>query len=175
MPGYPRVAVGLLMCLACIPVLGQDPPAKAKPEVELRWVESKRIEGLTEAKGFQSSCDPKDIAYPHRKPALVLTAAEVSEARLKGYDFGKRGSPTHFMVELHLTKKAREQLAASFEGNETRCLTVLVDGRYWGVHRYEKVQGKLSYPPEVHAETFLPEVGFFSSEAEAQFLVDAFK
>ncbi len=34
----------------------------------------------------------------------------------------------------------------SFEGNELRLLTVLVDGKHWGLHRYEKDNSKESAP-----------------------------
>jgi hypothetical protein len=153
-------------------VNGQEPASARRATVELRWVESGRIEGLTEKEGFQSSCDPDDIVYPHKKPALVLTAGEVSEARLSEHNIANRD---HYLVALHLTKEARDKLAASCEGNEMRLLTVVVDGKYWGVRRYEKDKSKPFVPPQARAETFLPDVGFFSSKAEAQRLVDAFK
>jgi hypothetical protein len=154
---------------------GQEPPAKPKAKVELRWVETKPIAGLTEDTGFQSSCDPKDIVYPHQKPALVLTTAEVSEARLTKHDFSRSGLGVQYTVTLPLTKEAREKLAATVEGKEMRLLTVVVDGKYWGVRRYEKDKDKPFVPEQARAESFLPEVGFFSSEAAAQRLVDAFK
>ena len=172
MSWYVRVALGFA---ACSVVLGQEPPAKPKAKVELRWVETKRVEGLTEDKGFQSSCDPDSIVYPHKKPALVLTAAEVSEARLKKLDLTKNGIGVQYEVTLDLKKEAREKLAATFEGKEMRLLTVVVDGRYWGIRRYEKDKDNTSVPDQARAETFRPDVGFFSSEAEAQRLVDAFK
>ncbi len=154
---------------------GQDPPAKPQVKVELRWVETKHIEGVTEDQGIQSSCDPKDTVYPHKKPALILTAAEVAEARLTKHDFRASGSGIHYMVALHLTKDARTKLAATVDGKEMRLLTVVVDGKYWGVRRYETDKDKPFVPEQARAETFVPDVGFFSSEAEAQRLVDAFK
>lgn len=176
MSWYVRVALGLAVCSACGPAgEGQEPPAKPKAKVELRWVETKQIGGLTEDKGFQSSCDPKDIVYPHKKPALVLTTAEVSAARLTKHDLTRNNLGVHYMVTLHLTKEAREKLAATVEGKQMRLLTVVVDGKYWGVRRYEKDKDAKFVPEGAHAETFLPDVGFFSSEAEAQRLVDAFK
>lgn len=176
MPGYLRIALGLVVCLASIPAgLGQDPPTRAKAKVELRWVETKHTEGLTEEEGFQSSCDPKDIVYPHKQPALVLTTAEVTQARLTEHDFRGSGSGMQYMVTLHLTKEARDRLAASCEGNQMRLLTVVVDGKYWGVRRYEKDPDKPFVPERARAESFHPEVGFFSSPAAAQRLVDAFK
>ena len=174
-----RLARFLLLLASCALVapasFGGEPPAKHKAKVDLRWLESKRIEGLTEDKGFQASWDPDDLVYPHKKPALILTAAEVEEARLTRHDFSSSGSGVNYMVALHLTKEARERLAATVEGQGMRLLTVVVDGKPWGVHRYEKDKDKPFVPTEARAETFLPDVGFFSSQAEAQRLVDAFR
>jgi hypothetical protein len=173
MPWYVRIALGLVVCSTCIPaVVAQEPPVKAKAKVELRWVESQRVEGLTEDEGFQSSCDPDSIVYPHKKPALVLTAAEVAEARLTDHMIAGRAN---YLVTLHLTKEARDKLAATCEGKEMRLLTVVVDGKCWGLRRYEKDKDKPFVPAQARAETFLPDVGFFSSKADAERLVDAFK
>ena len=167
-----RVALGLMVSAACVPAVGQEPPARPKASVELRWVETRHVKDLTEEKGFQSSCDPDDIVYPHKKPALVLTAAEVGEARLTTHTIA---GGEHHMVTLHLTKEAREKLAATTEGKGTKLLTVVVDGKYWGVHRYEKDRDKKFVSDAARAETFTPGVGFFSSQAEAERLVDALK
>lgn len=175
MTWFVRIALGLVVGAAGIPAAcGEEP--QDKPEIELRWVECQQIEGVTADKGLPS-CDPKNIAYPHKKPALVLTADVVTKARLLTH-VGKPGSgwPSEFYtVEFDLTKEARTKLAASVEGKETRYLTIRVDGRYWGVHRYEKDKDKKLYSPEVRAETYVPSVGFFNTKAEALRLVDAFK
>lgn len=167
----------LMASLVGVPATdAQSLPMPTKPRVELRWVESQRIDGLTEDKGIQSSCDPKSRVYPHANPALVLTSAEVASASLKHYDFSRSGSSSeNYMVTLGLTKAAREKLAASVKGDETRLLTILIDGKYWGLRRYEKDPDKPFVPIQAQAETFVPEVGFFSSRAEAQRLVDAFQ
>lgn len=172
-----RVAVGLVVCSAWIlAVVGQEPPAKPKARVELRWVEGKRVEGLTENEGFQSSCDPNSFVYPHKKPALVLTAADVAEVRLTKHDITLGTvARENYMVTLPLTKEARDKLAATYEGKEMRLLTVVVDGKCWGLRRYEKDKDKPFVPPQAQAETFTPDVGYFSSKAEAERLVDALK
>jgi hypothetical protein len=173
-----RVAAGLAACLIVgATATAQEPPAKGKARVELRWLETKPIEGLTDAKGFQASCDPKDIVYPHQKPAVVLTAAEVAEARLTKHESAPgSGWPAElFTVTLNLTKEAREKLAATTDGNEMKLLTVTVDGKHWCVFRYEKDKNKPFVPADARAETFKPGVGFFSTEAEAKRLVDAVK
>lgn len=172
-----RVALALTVCLACVPAVeGQVPPAPPKAKVEFRWVEGYRVEGLTEDKGFQSSCDPESIVYPHKNPVLVLTSADVAEVRLTQHDFSRNGlSSENFLVTLHLTKKARDTLAAAYADEESRLLTIRVDGKNWGVHRYEKRKEKEFVPAKARAETFTPSVGFFSSKAEAERLVEAFK
>ncbi len=174
MPWYMRVALGMAVSSACVAaILGQEPPAK--PKVELRWVEAKRVEGLTEDKGVQTTCDPMDVMYPHEKAALLLTPTEVSEARLSKHDWTKNGLGVLYKVSLHLTKEARAKLAATVEGNESRWLTVVVDGQSWGCWRYEKDKDKKSVPDQARADTFQVDVGFFLSEGEAQRLVDSFR
>ncbi len=177
MAWYIHVLLVLVAYFITIPALfGQDPPEKPKIKVELRWVERTHVEGLTAEKGFVKGYDPsKDTVYPHKKPALVLTKTEVSEARLHTQDYSKSGLGIKYMVELRLTEKARNDLADSFEGNEMRLLTVLADGKHWGLHRYEKDKSKESVPVQARAETFAPTVGYFSSKSEAQRLVDVFK
>ena len=176
MPWSVRIVLGLALCSACVPAAaGQEPPAKPKVKVELRWVEAKPIEGVTEEKGFKSSCDPDDVVYAHKKPALVLTKAEVAKVELTRHDWTKNGLGVQYTVKFHLTKEAREKLAATRDSNEMGLLTITVDGKNWGIRRYEKDKNKQFVTEAARAETFLPDVGFFSSEAEAQRLVDAFK
>ncbi len=169
--------LGLVVVSVCIAAdKGDKPSAPPKAKVELRWVESVRVEGLTEDKGFQSSCDPDSIVYPHKKPALVLTAADVTEARLSNFDLSRSGlSKENYRVTLHLTREARDKLAATCEKDGGRLLTVVVDGKYWGLQRYRKGKATTEIPCQVCAETFIPDVGFFSSKAEAERLVDAVK
>jgi hypothetical protein len=171
-----RIVFMVACCLACGGIAagqGSGVQPKPKAKVELRWVESKRIEGVTEDKGFQTSCDPKDISYPHKRPALVLTSAEVSEARLTNLDLSRNGlSSENYTVTMSLTNEAREKLAASCEGSETRWLTVVVDGTCTGVCRYERGRKERLVPESYRAETFQPSVGMFSSKAQAQRIVD---
>lgn len=130
---------------------------------------------MTEEKGIQASDAEGDLVYPHKEPALVLTKKEVSEAKLTKHDFTKNGLGVNYMVALHLTKEARTKLAEGLKGNDTRLITITVDGQHWTVTRYEIDKDKPFLSDRIRAETFLPEVGFFSSEAEAKRLVDAFK
>lgn len=166
-----RIALGLAVCFAGASSAGAaDPPAKV--QVEIRWLEPKPVKDVTEDKGVLASEDPNNLVYPHKKPALVLTAAEVEKTVLKRVKFG---AGEQFMVDIHLTQKAREKLAATVEGKETRLLTITVDGHHWGVHRYEKDKDKKFVSDDVRAETYRPGVGFFRSEAEAQRLIDSLK
>lgn len=197
MPRHVRAAVLLAVWPVCVPAVdGEEtievcppsvsrlllktgveapPSATAKAKVDIRWVEAERIDGITEDEGFQSSCDPDSIVYAHKEPALVLTAAEVVEARLTEHDFTESGLSIVYMVDIHLTDAARESLAATCAGEETRMLTIMIDGRHWGVHRYEKDKNMQFVPEQAQAESFLPSVGFFSSRAEAERLVEALK
>lgn len=176
MPWYTQITFGVVVWMAGgAVVVGQEPGAKPKAKVEFRWVESKQIDGVTEAKGVQFSEGP-GLSYPHKKPALVLTAAEVSEVRLVNRDLSRNGlAKENYRVILHLTKEARDKLAAACGDNQMRLLTVVVDGKYWGLRRYETGKDKDHVPAQARAETFLPDVGYFSSKAEAQRLVDALK
>jgi hypothetical protein len=171
-----RIALGWTVWLAFTSTsVGEDPQKPQKTKVELRWLEDKRIDGLTEDKGFRVSDTPDGVAYPHKQPALVLTAAEIDDVQLRKHDFSRSGNGIVYSVILHLKKEARQKLAATCTGNDTRYLKVAVGDKYWGSHRYEKDKDKPNIAPECRAETFTPFVGFFSSEAEAQRLVDAVK
>lgn len=156
--------------------LGEQRDAAAKPKIELRWVETKQIPNVTEAEGFQSSCDPDSIVYPHNKPALVLTSKEVKEVQLRNNDLSKNGlSSQNYTISFILTDEARRALAATCEGTKMRLLTVIVDGHPWGIHRYEIDPDAPFVPARAQAASFVPEIGFLSSKAEAQRIVDAFK
>ena len=176
------LGLAVVIGLAGVPAAsGQETSETSKDEkptearrgvVELRWVETQHVEGLTEDKGFQSSCDPDSIVYPHKQAALVLTAVEVAEARLTHHDFSANGlSSENYTVDLHLTPEARKTLAASREGKEMRLLTVVVLGKYWGLHRYEVDPEKPFVPEQARAESFVASVGFFSSRDQAEQLV----
>jgi len=171
-----RVALGWTVCWGCVlTAAAQEPATRPKAKVELRWLEDKPIEGLTEENGYRVGDEPNDIAYPHKKPALVLTAAEVDEVRLKKLDFSASGNGVVYLVTLHLTKEAREKLATSCKSNEQQALAVAIDGKCWGgAMRYEKDPNTPRIAPECRAATFTPSVGYFSSEDDAQRLVDAF-
>ena len=177
MSWYIRAAFGLAVCSACITsVVGQEPPPKPKAKVELRWVERNRVEGLTEERGFPSSCALNSDVFPHKKPALVITAADVAEARLTNLDLSRNGlSSENYMVTLHFTKEFRDKLATACGEKEERLLTVKVDSKYWGWQHYDKRKDKKLVPAQVRAETFVAEIGYFSSKAEAERVVDAFK
>ncbi len=174
---FTRLVAVAIGCGILAPVFAEDAPAKPKAKVELRWVETKRINDVTEDVGFQASDDPKDIVFRHKVPALVLTAKEVSEVKLVKHDLSKSGLGVHYTVQISLTKAALEKLAASCDGNDTHLLTVTVDGRNWGVRRYEKDKNKANVPDQARAATFRADVGFFPArdEAGAKHLVESLK
>jgi hypothetical protein len=173
---------GLSLGLLALPALAQDSgspsndgPQENRAQVELRWVAAKPIDGLTEKKGFQSSCDPDSMVYPHSKPALVLDLRTVSDYTLTKHDFSASGlAPENYTVKLYLTNEARKTLKESCPSDKTQMLTVLIDGKYWGLFRYEKAPGDF-VPEQAQADTFTPDVGFFSSKVEAERLVNAVK
>jgi hypothetical protein len=52
---YPVIGITAALLIGAPAVASaQDPPAKPRATVELRWVESKKIEGVTEDKGFSA-------------------------------------------------------------------------------------------------------------------------
>lgn len=173
-----RIVVGLAACMAYLPpAVGQQPAdlAKAKAKVELRWLETRPMEGLTENEGFQASCDPGDVRLSPQeaRPGAHSRRGERSPphpASVDGCRLGRAGSrhpPSHPGGPRKAGRNGR--------GPGDAPLTVVVDGKYWGVRRYEKDQDKEFVPGQARPATFTPHVGFFSSKAEAQRLVTAFR
>jgi hypothetical protein len=171
MPWCNRWTLGLAV-FVCVPcVSGAEPEEEPWARVELRWVENERVEGLTVDEGVRFSCG-EELSYPHTKPALAVTAAAVDRVQLTHHDFSASGlSSENYTVTIHLTQASRDTLAAAYEGDGMRLLTIVVDGHYWGLYRYEK--GGNFVPERARAESFTPDVGFFSSREDAQRVVDA--
>lgn len=174
-----HVAIALVMVACSIDapaVVGQEPPAKPKAKIELRWVELKQIDGVTEGPGIQLSDGPKSLVYPHKKAALILTAAEVTEVTLKNYDLSGGGLllAENHDVTFHLTKQARDKLAAACGDRESRLLTVFVDGGCWETLQWYHKGPVRGASDGDRAETFRPVVGFFP-KAGAERLVDSVK
>eukprot|EP00913_Durusdinium_trenchii_P005655 g5273.t1 len=138
--------------------------------VQCRWLETKRIEGVTEGKGYKYS-EGGAVGYLHKKPALVVTAAEVEKVKLSRLDFRKG----LFSITIHLTKDAKKKLAANVRGRgkEMRLLSFVIEGKKWGPMRYEIDQNKRGVPPQCRAKSFTPLIGFFPKRSEAQRIVDA--
>lgn len=175
MKGTHRFGFAIAACsMLFAPAMAQEGKTK-KSRIEIRWVEKEKVDGLTEKKGFQTSCDPDDLVYPHKKPALVLTAAEVEDVRLDTKDFSSSGLSTVHMVTIYLTDEAKKKLAASVEGDQMRLLTVSVNGKNWGVKRYEKDKNKRYVPKQARAESLVLSVGYFASFDKAQQVVDSLK
>lgn len=151
---------------------GQDAMVESTVKVAIYQVETTPTPGLTKEQGFPISCDPEDKAYRHLKPALPLTPDHVTDVVMTSH---RMGASELYMVTIHLTTKAREELAAEVIGKENLMLTVVVNGKSWGTHYYVKDQGAKFAPTQTPAKTFRPSVGFFSSETEAQRLVNALR
>jgi hypothetical protein len=112
------------------------------------------------------------MVQSHPPRSGFLEQSGQTEAVLTSHSIA--GTQRH-MVTLHLTQEARDQLAATVSGKQTKLLTVIVDGKFWGIRRYELDEEKQSVPEQARAKLFSPDVGFFSSEAEARRLVNTFK
>lgn len=164
-----RCLVGILFVLfgASI-VIGQE---KARPGVELYWVESTPVDGLTEIEGFQSSCDPDDLVYPHKKPAIVLDGdsarVDINELEI--------GGTKYFMVTLVPNRQARAKLAASLEGkgDQMRLLTANVNGQFRSVQRYEIDRRKNFVPESAKANSFTFNLGMFLKMEEVRKVEEA--
>lgn len=154
-------------------VMSEEPPKKPKMKVELRWLEMSRVEGLTEDKGIQASCETDDLLYPHRKPALEITREDVRGVLLTEHDLRKNGLGLLYTVNFELTDEARKRLAANCPGQAAR-VTIGVDGRYWGWSHYITSDTAL-VSEACKARSYNPSVGFLSSKAEAEKIVEAFK
>src|SRR5687767_10005953 len=113
MARYARVALVLAACAAGGLVPAQEKNEKKEPaapnsRVQFRWMEPKPVEGVTEAKGVQTSCDPDDLSYPHLKP--VLTVKDIASATLKYYDLRKSNIGEQWDVKFQITEEGRKRL-----------------------------------------------------------------
>lgn len=171
-----RVALGMVVSSVCgSVVMGLEPASEPKPKIELRWLERKHIEGLTDFKmAFPASEVEGDIVYPHRKPALVLTPAMVDRVEITHFVLGSRDQ---YGVTIQLTQEARKALTRTFKGTKTRWITVVVDGKCWGTRRYEPSNEKSGYSKSsgVWAKNYNPYIGFSSSKAYVQRIAAALK
>ena len=167
-----RVAAIFAGCVCGLAIAtAAEPKEQPKPKVELRWVESFRVDGLTVDRGV--GC-PESPIYPHKTPALVLTRKDVAEARLNQHEWLMNDVLVqHYSVTLVLTKEARDRLAGCCPGKSAR-VTILVDGRYWGWHHYT-TDNDAKVSELSKAKNFNPYIGLMSSKAEAEHVVDAFK
>jgi hypothetical protein len=152
------LAAGLTAATA----FGEDPKAPPKAKVEFRWLSDKPVKGLTEEKGFQTSCYP-DLSYPYAKP--VLTNADVAGAVLKTHDFTKNGLGVQHSVDFQLKDAALKTLVAEAGDRPSMHLAIFVDGKYWGTGHFQKAE----------AAKFTPFAGFIPSKAEAERIVEACK
>ena len=144
-------------------------------KIELRWVESEHIEGLTDRRmRYQLSENAGDFGYPHKKPALVLTPDVVTKVSIPTLRIASRDQ---YAVSIQITKKARKALAKTFKGKETRWITVMVDGKCWGGSRYEPANEKSGYGESsgVWATNYNPWLGYTASKDYVDRVVDALK
>lgn len=153
-----------LCCLAGILLCSISSSIAVGQGLELRWVESKPIEGVTEDEGVQRGDDPDDIVYVHKKPVIVLDSA-LAEMKIEE---SKWCCEELFLVTLELTDEARTKIATSVQGNQMRILTAKVNGEYHSFHRYEIDRDKKGVPKGARADTFTVSLGVFRSRDEAE-------
>ena len=160
-----------------VPLCGQE--KKAQPmvkRIELIFMETKKVEGVTRNEGFQSG-DGGSIAYLHKKPALHLTPAHIKSVELSNIDLSRNGlNANNYSIKIQLTDKAKKELAAQVKGKKMKLLTLLIDGKRWGgMWRYEVDETKKGVPPQCRASSFSPTIGYFSSRAYAESIADALR
>lgn len=159
----PCVMLLAVLSLTAARAAADEPAAKPKAKIELRWLEGKAIKGLTQDKGIQTTCGDQ-LSYPHLK--AVLTNKDIAGARMTENDFSKNGLPgTHIMIDFQLTEAARKTLIAEVGAASGKELAVFVDGRYWGTSNFQKAS----------AATFAPHCGFINSKELAERIVEAVK
>ena len=108
-------------------------------------------------------CGPV-LAYPHQKP--VLTNADIARVSLELVDLSSSGlAKNNYMLTFHLTDEAKKKLAGACGDEPERMLTILVDGKSWGMRVYRKAD----------AAKFFPQAGFLSSKSEAERIVRSFE
>ncbi|MFN0053643.1 MAG: hypothetical protein ACKV0T_15800 [Planctomycetales bacterium] len=160
--------------VACVATIGfaADPKEPPKPKVEIRWVERFRVEGLTVDRIVGDSDDSPGY-YPHAKPAMILTAKDIVEARLSMFDWLMSGVVVHhYSVKMVLTKDARERLAKSCP-SEPAAITVSVDGMYSGWTHYT-IDNDAKVSEQLKAKNYNPTLGNMD-RASAERIINAFK
>ena len=160
--------------VACVATIGfaAEPKEPPKPKVEIRWVERFRVEGLTVDRIVGESGDSPGY-YPHAKPAMILTAKDIVEARLSKFDWLMSGVVVHhYSVKMVLTKDARERLAKSCP-SETAAITVSVDGMYSGWTHYT-TDNDAKVSEQSKAKNYNPTLGNMD-RASAERIINAFQ
>ncbi|MEL7498315.1 MAG: hypothetical protein AAFN77_11950 [Planctomycetota bacterium] len=134
----------------------QDSATVSEPRVELRLMEPKPIEDLTEYRGIKHGYGDNDYGYLHKKPARVLNKQSVAKLEIwRSYLSPSLKKPNGFTMKFHLTEEARKQIADHAGGGDwQRYVVVVVDGKQvGGLQRYE-INNCKSAPPDCRAESF---------------------
>jgi hypothetical protein len=159
MAWYTRMA----LCLAVIipAAFARVAPPNPKAKIEFRWLEGRHVKGLTENKGFQTTCGDA-LSYAHLQ--AILTNADIASARFTCSDLSAHGLGRELcMVYFRLSVQGKVKLQAAAGPAKLKELAVFVDGRYWGTAVYR--------PAEADFEPFAG----MMSKAEAVRIVAACK
>ena len=133
--------------------------------IELRMVELRPIEGVTEPKAFTYN-DQGGLAYHHKEPALVIRPSDVDRIVVRKNTSPQGLFPPGFSVEIHLTDNARKQIAAkAADGDGTRFVVGYFGNKQSSVlFRYE-IKETSGVPDKNQAESFVPLLAFANSAA----------
>jgi|GEM_PF-6529489 len=140
----------------------QEPKAKERAKVEIKWLAAKPVKGVTQEKGIQTTCGP-ELLYPHLEP--VLTNADLASATFKEHDLTKNGLGLMYSVEYTLKADSRKKVVAGLGDAKVGQLAIFVDGRYWGTGIVRAGQ----------VDTYKPYAGMMTNLADADRAADALK
>lgn len=155
------------------PPLDPKKAPQAPDRIELRMVELRPIEGVTQPEGFTYN-EQGELAYYHKKPALVITPSDVEEFVLRKSTSPQGLFPPGFSVKIHLTENARKQVAAkAADGDGMRFIVGYIGNKQSTIlFRYE-IKETSGVPDNNQAKSFIPLLSFSNSAVRVEDVVKA--
>ena len=158
--------------------VAQPPPAPKKApqdpdRIELRMVELRPIEGVTEPEGFTYN-EQGGLAYFHKEPALVIKPSDVDQIVVRKNTSPQGLFPPDFSVKIHLTDNARKQIAAkAADGDGMRFIVGYFGNKQSTIlFRYE-IKETSGVPDNNQAKSFIPLLSFSNSAVRVEDVVKA--